>query len=145
MTLFIVIFGSPSHVCHLMSFVVHLSVWEWERECQACRASGSNSSILALLLKTNANQSALSTCGSLSLSLPVFKETVTLISCSSCLFLCPPLTVVPRTIPTTPLKSRCLVDNYYICLSQEKADCQWNVELLMFGSPHPILFAFVII
>jgi len=37
------------------------------RECQGRRAIGGNSSILALLFKTNANQSAVPTCDSLSI------------------------------------------------------------------------------
>ncbi len=107
-----------------------------------------DSSILALLFKTNANQSALSTCDSLSLALPVFKETVTLISCSSSLFLCPPLTAVTRTIPTTPLKSHCLPNNYYTCTSQAKCVCQWNRITNIWLTPSNYflsLFAFIII
>lgn len=116
------------------------------RECQGRRASGGNSSILALLFKTNANQSALSTCDSLALSLPVLKETVTLISCSSSLFLCPPLTAASRTIPTTPLKSHCLPNNYHICFvlgkGRQSVRCRITCIRLTPFNYFLILFAF---
>lgn len=110
------------------------------RECQGRRASGGNSSILALLFKTNPNQSALSTCDSLALSLPVLKETVALISCSSSLFLCPPLTTASRTIPTTPLKSHCLPNNYHICFVSGRLSVTC-IRLTLFNY-FLILFAF---